>query len=195
MESYRVFTASLEGVKDYAVTTKQKITDDIVIETITIGESGRGRKLTYVPVHTLVRSDDPTQLKFLRLGTTKKGALKFFEAERATTDDFCIVVLRSGIGFRGSNVHTGDYYYVEGEEKPKFYEFPGEILATGKIAQGAAGGMSSGLQHIVKMPREKVFRVARSGRLYGNPSSYYHYFDGTQLYRLSLNERTAADIF
>lgn len=195
MESYRVFTISLEGVKPFARTWKKNVTDDIVIDVVSVGESGRGRKLSYIPVHTLVRSDEPAEIRFVEIGETKRGAIKFFEVDHATSDDYCIAVLKSSIGFRGGNRHTGDYYYEEGVKEVQFYPFPGELLAEGTIAQGAAGAMGSGQQFIVKMPRDVVFRIARSGRLYGALSSFYHLFNGETIYRLTKDERDAADLF
>jgi hypothetical protein len=56
---------------------------------------------------------------------------------------------------------------------------PGQTIASGQIAQGAAGRAGSGEQFVVIMPRDTTWAVKMTGRLYGRPSSYEYVFDGT----------------
>ncbi|RMD64073.1 hypothetical protein D6833_04860 [Candidatus Parcubacteria bacterium] len=162
------------------------------------------------------------RLMFAEVGQTKAGKPKFFSKEKATTDDHIIVVLRTKIGFRGGNSHTGDRAGwkcskygcdASGEgavpeacpkcgatgswDGPKllFAEFPGKIITRGRIAQGAAGRAGGGEQVIALMPKDVVFRTSYSGRLYGAPSSHYYVWDGSKLLAATWDERAAADLF
>jgi hypothetical protein len=58
---------------------------------------------------------------------------------------------------------------------------PGQIIASGKIAQGAAGRAGSGEQFVVVMPKDTLWAVKMFGRLYGRPSSYEYIFDGEKV--------------
>lgn len=77
----------------------------------------------------------------------------------------------------------------------EFHPFPGEIIADGIIAQGAAGRMGSGKQLIALMPKNTVFRTGYSGRLYGAPSAHYYVWTGEKLLFATLEERQLADLF
>ncbi|HWP61819.1 MAG TPA: hypothetical protein VN495_04420, partial [Candidatus Paceibacterota bacterium] len=48
------------------------------------------------------------RLSFAEVGETKSGKPKFFSKDRATDNDFAIVVIATKIGYRGSNAHSGD---------------------------------------------------------------------------------------
>ena len=164
------------------------------------------------------------RLMFAEVGQTKAGKPKFFSKEKATSDDFVIVVFDTKIGFRGGNSHTGDRAGwkcskygcdASGEgatnapetcpkcgatgswDGPKlnFAKFPGEIIATGHIAQGAAGRAGGGEQIIALVPKDIVFRTSYSGRLYGAPGSHYYKWDGSKLIAATWDERASADLF
>ena len=154
------------------------------------------------------------------IGKTRSGAPKLIP-DRNGNRDSVIAVLRTHIGFRGHNAHTGDFIGWEcmscessgkglkkepqcpscGEARPGHYhgnwaKFPGEILAEGIIAQGAAGRAGSGYQYIAVIPNGSVFRTAYTGRLYGNPSShYFKVVDGKILGGVTPKERALTDIF
>ncbi len=164
-------------------------------------------------------------LLFAEVGKTKAGKPKFFGGEAPTTEDKIVVVFRTTMGFRGGNSHTGDRVgwrctkeacdargdgAVEvpevcpkcgasggwgGGPSIEFAEFPGEVLATGIIAEGDAGRMGSGRQLIAVMTKDAVFRTAYSGRLYGKPGSHYYKWDGQKLVSATWQERTTADLF
>ena len=57
-------------------------------------------------------------------------------------------------------------------------ELPGQILASGAIAQGAAGRAGGGDQYIVLLPKNSTWAIKMTGRLYGKPASYEYYYDG-----------------
>jgi hypothetical protein len=158
------------------------------------------------------------------VGTTRSGQPKLIREQRAD-DEYCLVVFRTGIGFRGGNSHTGDRngkyridVYGDGriegvtmEEaqahavlhgvhldnvKPDgFLPFPGKTLLSGIISQGEAGRTGSGEQLVAVMPRGVVFRTSLSGRLYGNPGSHYYRFDGDSIQAVTWDERVAADLW
>jgi len=163
------------------------------------------------------------RLMAAELGQTKAGRPKFLSRDLPTSADCIIAVFVTRTGFRGSNAHTGDRAgwkcgnyacLTTGRDavvpvactrcgatgswdgpRQTFEKFPGEIIARGRIAQGAAGRMSSGEQIIALMPRGAVFRTAYSGRLYGAPSSHYYKWDGKQVLAATWEERAAADLF
>jgi hypothetical protein len=56
---------------------------------------------------------------------------------------------------------------------------PGNVIASGEIAQGAAGRAGGGEQFVVVMPKDTTWAIKMRGRLYGKPSSYEYVFDGT----------------
>lgn len=196
MRIYQILSGRIDSV---TVTTAEVGNEKIKIPVIAVGESGRGRKLAYIPVALLPETYKVWQdrgichIDFVNLGTTKSGAPKFFETETDETPDKFVGVFDTKIGFRGSNAHTGDR--IDMAEQGNFHPFPGEILAQGTIAQGAAGNMGSGNQLIALMPYNTVFRTAYGGRLYGNPGSHYYFHDGTKLLSLTWDERVATDLF
>ena len=162
-------------------------------------------------------------LVFAEVGKTKAGKPKFWAKAEATNEEFVIVVFRTKIGFRGGNDHTGDRSGwrcsnygcgassegVVPDKCPKcggisgawdgpktiFATFPGEIIAQGRIAEGAAGRAGGGDQLIALVPKGVVFRTAYSGRLYGKPSSHYYKWDGEHLLAATWEERASADLF
>lgn len=142
------------------------------------------------------------RLMFAEVGQTKANKPKLLAAPGATTDEKIVVVLRTAIGFRGGNSHTGDRSGTEefeewGEKKTRltFAPFPGEVIARGAIAQGTAGRMGGGDQLVAIMPKDVVFRTAYYGRLYGAPGAHYYKWDGERLLAMTWEEREASDIF
>ena len=79
--------------------------------------------------------------------------------------------------------------------KVAWHPFPGQVLCTGVIADGAAGRRGSGEQLVVVMPADEVFRTGYSGRLYGRPSAHYYKLVNVKLLALTWDERTASDLF
>ncbi|MFA7177996.1 MAG: hypothetical protein WC114_12165 [Smithellaceae bacterium] len=163
------------------------------------------------------------RLLFAEVGKTKAGKPKLLARQSADSSALAIVVLRTKIGFRGGNSHTGDrrgwrcskYGCAargegaapdacpecgaggwDGGPKNDFGPFPGEILAEGMIAQGDAGRMGNGRQLVAVVPKGIVFRTSYSGRLYGNPSAHYYVFTGEKILGgLTWDERCASDVF
>ena len=76
-----------------------------------------------------------------------------------------------------------------------FGDFPGKIIASGHVAQGAAGRAGGGEQLIAVMPKDIVFRTGYSGRLYGGPAAHYYKWDGERLLAATWEERAASDLF
>lgn len=238
-EKMKIFTIESgdisEGVRVDSFTLKGA---GVSIPAIIIGEEGRGRELGVLPVHLLPDSykewqeNGYTYIHSAEVGTTKAGKPKLFQTEDVDTEEKCICIFRSKIGFRGSNSHTGDRkseYWVPnwvfksnisalGEElkerytkeeaisisnkwdviferKLEFHPFPGEIICTGIIAQGAAGRMGSGEQLVAILPANTVFRTGYSGRLYGQPAAHYYIYRDGQLLAATWEEREISDIF
>lgn len=158
---------------------------DVTIPAITVGEVGRGRLLGVLPV------DAPIDSEILEadLGLTKTNNVKLV-SQMINNKEECLVVLRTPIGFRGSNSHTGDRI-AEGS----YANFPGQVLVKGYIAQGDAGRMGGGDQLIAVIKKGDVFRTAYSGRRYGNPASHYYMFDGERILCATWSERQLSGIF
>lgn len=182
-----------EGVRVDSFTLKGA---GVTIPAALVGEEGRGRRLGVLPVQLLPEQHKEWQeegcvyIYSATVGTTKAGKPKLFQVENTdTTDNRCICVFRTKIGFRGGNSHTGDRL---GDE---FLPFPGEVLCEGIIAQGDAGRMGSGSQLVAVMPAGTVFRTGYSGRLYGEPAEHYYLFRDGQLLSATWEEREVADIF
>jgi len=250
-EKMKIFTVEsgkvTEGVKVDSFTLKGA---GITIPAIIVGEEGRGRKLGVLPVQLLPeqykewQEEGCTYIHFAEIGETKAGKPKLFQVEDADTTEKCICILRTMIGYRGGNSHTGDlkeeYWVPEcfatfpesvpskerytweeveryGREYLKarhpgedidgyspdiafnrmvsYHSFPGEILSSGVIAQGDAGGMGSGFQYVAIIPADVVFRTEYRGRLYGYPSEHYYIFRDGQLLAVTREERELSDIF
>ena len=216
----QVFTVQNGQVERGAALHIHTLSNGMTIPVVAVGEEGRGRKQAMIPVANapLADAEAPGRLLYADLGTTKSGGAKLIaRQEPGTADTEAILVFRTGIGFRGSNAHTGDRAgwvcqkfatcRKEGTGAPPaacpkcggtgfdltFAPFPGRVLATGVIAQGNAGNMGSGEQIIAVMPRGVVFRTAYSGRLYGEPADHYYIFDGQQVLAVTWGERMATD--
>lgn len=68
------------------------------------------------------------------------------------------------------------------------------ILAEGKIAQGAAGRMGSNQQLILILPKDVVVGWAIGGRVYGNPREYEMWWDGEKLNCMAAAERELLEV-
>jgi hypothetical protein len=165
---------------------------DTRIPAILIGEEGRGRRLGVLPVSGAAPKET---LLAAQIGQTRTGNPKLIAASDGVDDSAVIVVLRTPIGFRGSNVHTGDRSPEWTEDTPNYLPFPGHTLVGGRIAQGEAGAMGSGDQYVALIPRGAVFRTAYTGRLYGAPTHHYYMWDGHKLLAATWQERALTEIF
>jgi hypothetical protein len=162
------------------------------------------------------------RLMAAQVGQTKSGKPKLWAKDAATTDEAVIIVFRTQPGFRGGCGHYGDdnTWKCTGETtwgtscgakgngfKPDTcpgcggytqatsLPFPGEKLAEGHVAQGAAGRMGGGEQIVALVPKDAVVQVHRSGRLYGSPASLYLVWDGEQVLVATREKREVVDVF
>ncbi len=107
----------------------------VTIPAVLVGEEGRGRKLGVLPVQLLLdtytewKKEGYAYIYSARIGTTKAGKPKLFQTEDVDTEEKCICIFRTKIGFRGSNSHTGD-------RKEEYWSpnwlFKSDILTLGK---------------------------------------------------------------
>jgi hypothetical protein len=206
MKAYKIFTVSSSLVTEGTSVGKFTLKGaEVTIPAILVGESGRGRKLGVLPVQLPQKlykeweKENKVEVFFAEVGQTKAGRPKLFVREREDTDEKIIAVLRTQIGYRGSNRHTGDrtgeVEEVSGRQRLKFHPFPGKMLIEGRIAQGIAGRMGSGEQMIALMSKNQIFRTGYSGRLYGGTSAHYYLWDGENLLSATWEEREVSDIF
>ena len=107
------------------------------------------------------------------------------------------------------HVDEHEYPLARGEELPEtcpicgmstrgnahrtWHQWPCSDLVVGMIADGIAGRMGWGKQRISLLPRDRVARVFRTGRLYGSPGVHYYRFDGRDLHVATSEERFLLD--
>jgi hypothetical protein len=190
----KIFTVGNGDVMEGAVIGTVKIKSaDVDIKAVCVGEEGRGRKFSYIPIQGI--DEDTKKVTNVKLSQTRTGKPKFIaiNPEDDSNTDECILVLRHTAGFRGGAMITGDRVDLDSDKL--FEDFPGEILIEGAIAQGAAGRMGGNSQYIAKLKKGQVFRIGRGGRLYGNPSSYYGMFDGEKVTLVTWQEREALELW
>jgi hypothetical protein len=189
----KIFTVGNGTVEEGATVGKVTIKSaDIQISAVCVGETGRGRKFSYIPISGV--QEDQKRVTNVKLSETRTGKPKFIAIPEDDSDtDECILVLRHTAGFRGGAMITGDRVDLENDKL--FRDFPGEIILEGEIAQGAAGRMGGNSQYIAKLQKGDVFRIKRTGRLYGNPTSYYGCFDGNKLTLVTWQDREAAELW
>jgi len=170
----------------------------ISIPALIIGEEGRGRSRGVLPVqltesqHKEWKEKGEVTIGFAKIGETRSGKPKLLSLPSSENEEGEVIcVFNTQIGFRGGNEHTGDIDKSSGLVEP----FPGKIISSGVIAQGAAGRMGYGDQLVAIIPEHAVFRTAYSGRLYGEPAEHFFKVDDGQLLVATLEEREAADLF
>ena len=197
----KTYTIEDGQAKDGVLVQTKELSSGIKIPVVQIGEEGRGRQFSFLPVELNASSrakfdaEGQVSVNHISLGKTQKGGHKLIEAANTLTNDKCLIVFRTHIGFRGGNSHTGDRVPDFDPDNIEFLPFPCEILAEGRIAQGAAGNMGSGQQFIAVAEKNIVFRTRYSGRLYGAPSSHYYLYTGSQILSATWDERVASDLF
>ena len=165
------------------------------IPAIIVGEEGRGRSIGAVPVqlskenYELWKQEGEVVVQNFDSSCTRAGYPKLVETIDMGDPNYIVVVLKTMIGYRGSNEHTGDM------KNGKYLPFPGIMLSEGIIAQGDAGRMGSGTQLVCMIPKDFVFRTAYTGRLYGQPSQHYYKYNNHSLISLTKEERMIVDVF
>ena len=174
----KIFTIRPPEVKEGVGVEKLTLLNGVVIDTIQVGEQGRGRKLGIVPVKLLTEWDGKggRTLKNVTLGTTQSGNPKFYEipAEEDKDEDV-ILVFRTRYVFRGHNYH---YIIFSNGERWGFDNYIGpefKVITKGIIADGQAGCMAWGSQYIIVVRPPMKFFVQLTGRLYGHPGEFYVY--------------------
>jgi hypothetical protein len=176
MKAVPIFTAR-DGTVEHGTTISEfTLSTGITIPAILVGEKGRGRELGVLPVEGAQPGD---RIVAARIGLTRSGRPKLIAAAQAEDYDRAIVVFRTSIGFRGWNSHEGEF----------------QRLASGIIAQGLAGRMGSGHQHVGLLEAGQIVVVRRGGRLYGAPPEHHYILKDGQLLVATPEERELADIF
>jgi len=173
----KVFTIFGPTVEEGAAVEEFVLSSGVKIAALLVGEKGRGRELGVLPV-VGVRPGE--RIYAAQVGQTASGKPKLLAVppEHAAPAP-AIVVLRTGIGFRGGNSHVGEFM----------------TIVRGVIAQGIAGRMGSGEQLVVLLPEEKVLKVRRFGRLYGAPPEYHYVLREGKILVATPEERELAEIF
>lgn len=169
----RIYTVYKDSVSEGARVTTVTLTQDVIIPAIAVGESGRGRQRSYIPLKLLDNNNlDDYVVKNVAVGFTKSGRTKFFEIDEDSDSDI-IIIDTNDHGFRGGNVrHIIDDNGTELE----FGNIDGKItiLAVGISADGMAGRMASSSQIIFKVTPPLTYKVSYTGRMYGQERDYYY---------------------
>jgi len=191
----KIFTVGNSSAELGVLVEEQQLKGaDVTITVISVGEQGRGRIKAYIPVANATPEEKVTNVT---LGKTRTGNPKFIAISPdndTDTTDKCIVVMKHTAGYRGGAKVTGDRIDWNDVEKG-FHPSPLLTLVQGVIAQGIAGRMGGNSQYIAELPANKVFRISRSGRLYGAPKAMYGMYDGATIKMVSWEERIAADLW
>jgi hypothetical protein len=157
-----------------AFTVEFDVTEAIRIERtpyphIGVGEEGRGRVYTRVPVGSLfadsLEKDLITRASVIQ---SRKGTLLVVE-ERDPNDRRALVLVDVPAGYRGGTL---------------WENFPSEgvkVLAEGFRAQGQAGRMGGHVVRLLILEPGATFQVTRTGRLYGAPATLVIHWDGETL--------------
>jgi len=166
----RIFTVEPgRRVMHCALVKSFAVTPDTVVPAITVGESGRGRRLGVLPVrlsndsYKLWKENGKVEVEHVELSSTRSGRPALVETSGSEADDEVVLVILGWIGFRGSNALE----VIDPDLK-----LDACIAVSGTIAQGDAGRMGSGGQWVVKVPVDTRLRFRVGGRLYGAPSRY-----------------------
>lgn len=109
----KIFTVSAGAAKTGAVVETFSLTSGAKIPAIMVGEEGRGRKLGVLPVslspesQELWDSGERVTVSSALVEETAAGRPKLKEtaAEQDSDTNHCLVVMKTPIGFRGSNYH------------------------------------------------------------------------------------------
>ncbi|RLJ04597.1 MAG: hypothetical protein DRP08_01375 [Candidatus Aenigmatarchaeota archaeon] len=170
----KIFTIDNGEVIPGSLIKERLIAGQFTVKGIIIGQPGRGRKVGFLPlakdVPTKKDNNGETEWVFYgSLGRTYKNAPKLIK-ELPDDRERVLCVLRTHIGFRGHNSHTG-----VNEDT-----FPGEKIIEGMIAQGAAGRAGYGDQYICTFPVGAKFKTSYTGRLYGKPSSHIYVVESSE---------------
>ena len=128
---------------------------------VTLGQSGRGRKLVLVPV--------PAGATIIEQRLTDVPG-----------EAGCVVVLvRDQSGFRGGwhlrdplSDAEWDAVAARTGEEPVEREHTARVIAEGWCAQGDAGGMGGGPEYLLVLGDGQAVEAVRRGRLYGSPSVF-----------------------
>lgn len=130
---------------------------------ITVGENGRGRHLAFMAADPSVETNPLTTCSIRR---TQRGSV-IVASDGDESPSTLLLKIHVDHGFRG-----GTEYYLPDDVV---------VLYTGVHADGDAGRMASSQEHIMMVPAGTKFTVRRTGRLYGDPSTYAYEWDGEML--------------
>lgn len=172
----KIFTfTSSNKLQEGAVVSAYTLKNGTVIPVVSIGESGRGRKLSFLPVANAITGDT---IYNVSIAHTLKGGLKLNNNNSTDTAEDCILICKTGMGFRGGSSVT-----VEGGELAPI------VLAEGQVADGIAGRMGCSRQYILHLFKDVVLSIKLTGRLYGDPDRYFLRFNGTTVEVITAEER------
>lgn len=203
MKIFRIYTLDKRGsVHPGAAVEEITLRSGAVIPAITVGEEGRGRERGLLPVQGAPGAAPiyAAALSSTRAGRPKL----IVSAQASQDSAIIVVCrvepgFRGGIEYTGPRlgVQCGDALWswatpecleirshrpedgrCPGCGKRFFRErtapAPGQILISGRVAQGDAGRMGGGEQRILLLPAGQTLRIERTGRLYGEPGEIWY---------------------
>jgi len=141
---------------------------------ITLGEEGRGRKLTLIPYHA------PENATLLKISYTRTGRPKIVQSE--SNKGWLAVVTGRGTYTRGT--YGTVYSLPEDKEKIK-------VIAYGRGAYGAAGRIGDWNEFLVYIPDGTFLKIRPAGGPHKR-ARYWLYFGKDKVYRI---EKEEMDLF
>ena len=150
---------------------------------ITLGEGGRGRRLTQIPVppgsvlegDRVVSCPGPETTALVRI-PDQSG----FRGSWSLTGPITVEEAVGVLAARAADpVQDGDRL----AERHPFIEQPfgGKVIAEGRCAQGIAGAAGGGAEMLVSLAPGQGFSVLRGGRLYGHTATVTYIWDGKEM--------------
>ena len=137
----------------------KELKNGAVIKAVELGESGRGSKLTLIPVPKWINNSNINGCNF-QIGETKAGNIRLNVSKSIDNSNDVIVLVKPTFGFRGG---------------VKFNLNNIDVLISGYISQGAAGRMGGNHHHLLILKDGDIISYKRYGRLYSKPAEWVVY--------------------
>ena len=214
-----------EEIKPYAEVEKVTLSNGAVINAITVGEKGRGRHMEIIPIVLLndqnekvtnvtlgttksgkpkfieIKGDEDNEIIVIqkhRYGF--RGSIEYWGdyhvKEIPETEELVKKYGRPSYYSRYHEedtdiVHNGDGYFL----RVHVNKYCLNDIAVGRIAGGDAGRAESGEQRISVGKPGDIWGIKRTGRLYGNPSTYFYNITAKGINVATRQEREITDCF
>jgi hypothetical protein len=220
----RIYTIRHQEIKPYAEVEKITLSNGTVINAITVGEKGRGRHMEIIPIVLLneenkkvtnvtlgttksgkpkfieIKSDEDNEIVVVQKHKQGfRGHLEYWGdyhvKEIPETEELVKKYGRPSYYCRYEDnseiIHDGDGYFLRIHRN----KYCLKDIAVGRIADGDAGRVGSAEQKISIGKPGDIWGIKRTGRLYGNPSTYFYHITAKGINVATRQEREITDCF